>query len=516
MIDSTTTRRDESAPVPSATTLSPAEVRAERRRVIESIRALRRLLDRRRAFELADRRRLNREARDRDRAEAAHGKGLQRIHERQVRQETSLTRQLHGLDGKRESREKRALAVLRRESIERALGSTYLTASQVNGIGAGLIRDLAAQGIRTAADFERVSWGKAQSGKGGEVLYIHRTKGGKVHINGIGEHRGRPLLAWRQSAVARAEARAPRELPPDERHRIAEIIEAERKRLQQELAEAPRTAESARAEAVQAHAEALGRLADAHREAADRAAERRAEFDAMAEQLLALQAQLSAHMDQYGDAGRRVRRAQTRALRPLPDVPSLPAVPSPRGPSDSEQRTSPATRPEAGQTQPGTTKAGPTKVSLAKVSLAKVSGPKAADGARPEQVPGVRAGLGWLVPIVFFTMTAITGVGEQDVTAPLWFRIGTRLVAAAILADLLRLWIPRRRWRTAAPMPPGTGPLTFGTLLALAASGMFPDPELSTNGAPWAVSVVAAFFLMGGALLRTRTDEDENNGTPKG
>ncbi|MEU6421623.1 hypothetical protein [Streptomyces spiralis] len=510
MIDSTTTRRDESAPVPPATTLSPAEVRAERRRVIESIRALRRLLDRRRAFELADRRRLNREARDRDRAEAAHGKALQRIHERQVRQETSLSRQLDGLDGKRESQEKRALAVLRRESIERMLGSTYLTASQVNGIGAGLIRDLAAQGIRTAADFDRVSWGKAQSGKGGEVLYIHRTKGGKVHINGIGEHRGRPLLAWRQSAAARAEARAPRELPPDERHRIAEIIEAERKRLQQELAQAPRTAEAARAEAVQAHAEALDGLADDHREAADRAAQRRAEFDAMAEQLLALQAQLSAHMDQYGDAGRRVRRAQTRALRPLPDAPSLPAVPSPRGPSDSERCTSAATRPEVSLTQ-----ADPTKVSPTKVSLAKVSGPKTAYGARPEPVPGVRAGLGWLVPIVFFTMTAIAGVGEQDATAPLWFRIGTRLVAAAILADLLRLWIPRRRWRTAAPMPPGTGPLTTGTLLALAASGMFPDPELSTNGAPWAVSVVSVFFLVGGALLRTGTGKDKSTGKGK-
>ncbi|MGV9347653.1 hypothetical protein ACWDSD_23085 [Streptomyces spiralis] len=510
MIDSTTTRRDESAPVPPATTLSPAQVRAERRRVIESIRALRRLLDRRRAFELADRRRLNREARDRDRAEAAHGKALQRIHERQVRQETSLSRQLDGLDGKRESQEKRALAVLRRESIERTLGSTYLTASQVNGIGAGLIRDLAAQGIRTAADFDRVSWGKAQSGKGGEVLYIHRAKGGKVHINGIGEHRGRPLLAWRQSAMARAEARAPRELPPDERHRIAEIIEAERKRLQQELARAPRTAEAARAEAVQAHAEALDRLADDQREAAGRAAERRAEFDAMAEQLLALQAQLSAHMDQYGDAGRRVRRAQTRALRPLPDVPSLPAVPSPRGPSDSERRTSAATRPEVSLTQ-----ADPIKVSPTKVSLAKVSGPKTADGARPEPVPGVRAGLGWLVPIVFFTMTAITGVGEQDATAPLWFRIGTRLVAAAILADLLRLWIPRRRWRTAAPMPPGTGPLTTGTLLALAAFGMFPDPELSTNGAPWAVSAVSAFFLVGGALLRRGTRKDKSTGKGK-
>lgn len=47
---------------------------------------------------------------------------------------------------------------------------------------------------------------------------------------------------------------------------------------------------------------------------------------------------------------------------------------------------------------------------------------------------------------------------------------------------------------------------TTGALLALAASGMFPDPELSTDGAPWAVSVVAAFFLARGALLRRARD----------
>ncbi|MBD0421198.1 hypothetical protein H0H10_18915 [Streptomyces sp. TRM S81-3] len=489
MTDSTTTRRDGSAPARAATvpSLSPSDVRAERRRLIESIRALRRLLGGRRSFELADRRRLNREARDRGRAEAAHGKALQRIHERQARQEASLTRRLNGLDGKRDSQERQALAVLRRESIERTLGSTYLTSSEVNGIGRGLVRDLAAQGIRTAADFTRVSWGRAPNGRGGDVLYIHRAKGGKVHINGIGEHRGRPLMDWRRSAVARAEARAPRELPPDERHRIAEIIEAERTRLGQELAEVPRTAEAARAEAVRSHAEVLDRLAAGHREAAERARERRAEFDSMAEQLRDLQARLSAHIDRYGDAGRRITRAQARALRPLPDVPLLPAMPSPRTSSDSES-------PITGTSHP-------------RVSLIKATG-----GPQPQPAPGVRASLGWLVPIVFFAMTAMAGAGEPDATAPLWFSIGTRLVALTIVVDLVRLWIPRRRWRTASPMPSGTGPLATGTLLALAASGMFIDPEFSTSGAPWAVSVASGFFLLGGVLLRT--GKGKSNGAP--
>ncbi|MGW4436089.1 hypothetical protein ACWELO_10055 [Streptomyces sp. NPDC004596] len=190
--------------LPPDTGPSPSEIRAERRRLIESIRALRRFLDKRRAFELADQRRLNREARDRSRAEAAHGKAIRRIHACRTRQENSLTRKLDGLDGKRDVQEEQALAVLRRQSTERVLSSTYLTSSEVNGIGKGLVRDLAAQGIRTAAEFKRVSWGKAPHGEGGDVLCIHRTRGGNLHINGIGEHRGRPLIAWRDSAVALA------------------------------------------------------------------------------------------------------------------------------------------------------------------------------------------------------------------------------------------------------------------------------------------------------------------------
>ncbi|MGW2445293.1 hypothetical protein [Streptomyces sp. NPDC001675] len=480
MTDSTITQRDGSAPVTPSATLSLSEVRAERRRLIESIRALRRLLDKRRAFELTDQRRLNRETRDRDRAEAANGKALQRIHERQVRQEASLTSRLSGLDGKRDTQERQALAVLRRESIERTLGSMYLNSSEVNGIGKGLIRDLAGQGIRTAADFKRVSWGKAPNGKGGDVLYIHRAKGGKVHINGIGEHRGRPLIAWRDSAVARAEARAPRELPPDERHRIAEIIEGERRRLQRELEDAPKAAEAARAEAGRAHGDILARLTADHREAAERAAERRAEFDAMAEQLLALQTQLSSHIDRYGDAGRRVRRAQARALRALPDSPPLPGIPSPRTPSDPEPSADGVARP--------------------KISLAKAGEPPQ---TQTQPQPGLRAGLAWLLPILYFGLTTVVGVGELgDNTAHLWVRFASRIFALAATVELLRLWIPRRRRRTAGPMPKGSGFQTAGVFFALTAVGMFEDEKSDVFTAAGAFSGLAVLLLLAGTGLR--------------
>ncbi|MGW1032372.1 hypothetical protein ACWD4Z_09250 [Streptomyces antibioticus] len=428
---------------------SPAETRTERRRLIEAIRALRRLLDKRRAFEAADRRRLNREVRDRRRAEATEGRALQRIREKLAREERSLTRRLNGLDGRRDSQERRALAVLRCESIERALTSTHLKASELNGIGSGLIRDLGAHGIRTAADFKRVSWGKAPNGKGGEVLYIHRTRGGKVHINGIGEHRGRPLMEWRRAALARAEARAPHMLPPDERHRIAEIIEAERTRLRTELAQAPLTAEAARAEATRLHAEAVERLTAAEREAAGRAAERRAEFDAMAEQLVVLQAELAVHMKRYGDVGLRARRAQSRALRPAP----------------------------ASLTSPDASAVGPAAPSA----------------------PGLRASLGWLLPIVGFGFVSVVGVGELgDETAPVWLRIVSRLLALAATVELLRLWIPRRRWRTAGAMPQGTGFQASGMFLSLGAAGMFAAEESGVFLPACAAAVLAVLLLLAG------------------
>ncbi|WP_371637230.1 DMT family transporter [Streptomyces zaomyceticus] len=472
MIDSTTSLQ---AP-------ERGEIRAERRRIVESIRAHRRLLTARRPFELADRRRLQREAGERDRADARRGKALHRIHEKRTRRERSLTNKLNGLDGKRAGRERQALAVLRRESIERSLRSTRLTASQVNGIGSGLVRDLAAQGITTAADFRRVGWGKAPNGRGGDVLYIYRTQGRKVHINGIGEHRGRPLMEWRRAAVARAEARAPQELPADERHRIEEIIENERIRLQGELDELPGTAEAARAEVDGAHAEKRAELTRVEREKQEEADRRRAGFDTMGERLLALQAELAAHVDRYGDLGMRDRRARSRAMRAAPAVPRAPAapavVPAPRsGTPGSAAPRSPESR-GSGEDVPG------------------VPGGLAVLGE-----PGVRASAGWLVPVVLFALTAVLGAGETDAT-PLWFAATARLISLAVVVDLLRLWIPRRNWRTAGPMPAGTGLVASGAFLGLAGASMFADPSYASGGAPWALAIVSALLVLGGAHRR--------------
>lgn len=352
----------------TASEASPQQIRSDRRRLMESIRAHRHLLRERPAFELAERRRLHREARERDSAERRHGKALQRIHERRSRAEASIGRQLARLDGNRAQRERRALAALRRESMER-------------------------------------------------------------------------------------------ELPQDERRGIDETVDTERNRLRYAREDARRAAEAAHADAVCDHAERLEELAAREREAAARAQRRRAEFDDVAERLLALQAELAAHIDRYGELDLRHRRAQRRALRPAPAAFGRRA-PEPANPA-------PAATP------------------------APTSG----------QAYGVRAGLGWLVPIVFLGLTASLGVGDADAAAPLWVRIATRLVAVAIVVELFRLWVPRRRWRTAGPMPAGTAPLAAGAFFALLAAGVFAD--LDEDGGPaWAAAVVALVLLLGGVARR--------------
>lgn len=245
-------------------------------------------------------------------------------------------------------------------------------------------------------------------------------------------------------------------------------------------------------------------LTAAERAAQEEADRRRAEFDAMGERLLALRAELAAHVDRYGDLGLRDRRARSRALRPVPAAPA--AIPAPRAPGIRAKGTNPTDLPDptepTGVTDP-TDLTGPTDPS----GVARAAGPTGPTGSTGlTDVPyasGVRAGLGWLVPVAFFALTTVLGAGETGDT-PLWLRVAARLVALAVAAELLRLWIPRRNWRTAGPMPVGTGLWVAGVFLGLAAASMFTDPLYAAGGAPWALAAVSALLVLAGVVRRGR------------
>lgn len=253
------------------------------------------------------------------------------------------------------------------------------------------------------------------------------------------------------------------------------LPEAERERLEKELAEGRHVAELDRARALREHALALAGLATAETAAALLAGRRFTELESAERTLLDLQSQLSAHRAAYGDCGRRLRRAEARALRPPPAAPARPVLPGPR-----DGHTGAA---GPGGTDRDTAKFGGTVVNV------------------PPAIPPARASVWWLLPVCFFGLTAVLGVDGAEAGAPLWVRVATRLVSLALAARLVRLWLPRRLWRTASPMPGGTGHLCWATLLALLATSMFVGPSGNT-GAGWAAVAGAVALLVRGAVRR--------------
>jgi hypothetical protein len=111
-------------------------------------------------------------------------------------------------------------------------------------------------------------------------------------------------------------------------------------------------------------------------------------------------------------------------------------------------------------------------------------------------------GLIWLLPIIFFGGSALTGEGGVAHTAPLWARVCAWTGHLLITTLLVCLWLPRRRkWRrngTTSPMPPGTSQLVWGWLFAAIAGGTYYDqsPDASPDsGAVWAAAAISALLF---------------------
>ncbi|MBT2392315.1 hypothetical protein J7E87_23555 [Streptomyces sp. ISL-1] len=385
-------------------------LRAERRRLREGIRAKRSLLKGRSAFEKVDARRKFKDAVARDRANRAHQDALARADRDKQQKQQSVAAQLRAFDSDQQNSEARELQLLRRQFVDAALRRAHLSVKDLNGLGAGLINDLAARGIRTAADFTGISRGPAPNGKGGVVIWIHTSGGRKVHVNGIGEHRAKALVEWRKSYVARAEERGPKRIGLADRRRIEELAKQRRAELKAEETAAEAAANETRSEARATLDETLARLAKAARDADREAAAKRAQYDFLAKELARLEAELEPLDAAYGGFRFR-RRTHNRTARTEPSS------------ATTVLRQRPSFTP-------------PAPVSLEKKS--PETGP---------QATVKRPGLLWLIPIVFYFGSALTGTPVL-VEAPMWavafLRVG-HLVAASYLFGH---WIRRRRqWK---------------------------------------------------------------------
>ncbi|MFF1911565.1 hypothetical protein ACFVYE_07940 [Streptomyces sp. NPDC058239] len=433
-----------------------AALRAECRQLRESLRAQLTLLKARKPFELAEHKRVNRDETDRARAQRIHDRAVARSAAGMRRTQARAERQLAGLDGDRERAEKQALATLRRDHIDAAMRRSYLNAKELNGLATVLINDLAARGIRTAADFRRISLGPAPGGRGTSVHWIHTTSGGKVHVNGIGEHRAKELIAWRDFCLRRAEAGAPTRMPPDERHRLAETIERRRTELRAQHRDALKSDEAARESARTALDHSLDQIGRAALAADSSAARRRAEFDAMAESVRSLEERISDLEGEAGGFGLRLR-----GLVPAPRRSTSYAV------GEGGRRVA-APEPAAARTATG-------------AGLPEPTTPPAAG------TPAAPPGWFWLFPVLLFAGSlSVGGGGVSKAAAPPWIWYAVQAGHVSMIGYLLTAFVRRRRLarRTGAgmPMPAGTKRLVAGWLLAVAGVGSAYDQHSGSDG----------------------------------
>ncbi|MEU2749752.1 hypothetical protein ABZ613_26405 [Streptomyces collinus] len=404
----------------SARPTSPdrAALRAERRRLREAIRAKRSLLRGRSAFEKADERRRLKASVSRDKANRAYQAALTAAERDKQQRQQKVATELRALDDDQQNSEARELRLLRQQFIDNALRRAHLSIKELNGLGAGLIRDLATRGIRTAADFTGVSRGAAPNGKGGDVMWIHMASGHRVHINGIGEHRAKVLVEWRQSYVRRAEERAPKRITLADRQRIEEAAKQRQAELEGRKASAEAVANEARTEAKRVLDAALARLAEADRAAGRAAAAQRTQYDVVAEELARLEEQLAAFNAAHGGLGFR-RRSRDRPIRAAAPTPTRVQGPSTREPLPRVRLNFYPPAPVA----PEQPEPFPTRVSTR------------------------RPGLWWLIPVVWYLGSALTGTPVL-IGAPPWVAVLLGLGHLAVSAYILGHWIRRRRqWK---------------------------------------------------------------------
>ncbi|MFJ8474019.1 hypothetical protein [Kitasatospora sp. NPDC094011] len=126
-----------------------------------------------------------------------------------------------------------ALARERAEFVTAELQRAQIAAARLQGIGEKLRTELAANGIRTAADFTGIRIKDVVNGgyRNSRAVFIRRS-GQEVGVRGIGETKAGTLNAWRQRVLQAAEARCTITLSPLQRKTIEAKFSNQRLTLQ--------------------------------------------------------------------------------------------------------------------------------------------------------------------------------------------------------------------------------------------------------------------------------------------
>lgn len=140
------------------------------------------------------------------------------------------------LDQEQRQEAARLLEQIQEQATSADLASKRIASAKLQGIGEKAAQSLAAEGIRTAADFVDVRDQKIRrAGFENTMTLFIRPGGAEVHVEGIGPAKGAQLRSWRASLQAKAKGRAPTTLSASTVATLSAKFEARLKDLEREV-----------------------------------------------------------------------------------------------------------------------------------------------------------------------------------------------------------------------------------------------------------------------------------------
>ncbi|MET8286059.1 hypothetical protein ABZV80_12530 [Streptomyces sp. NPDC005132] len=212
-----------------------------------------------------------------DKLTAQYHAELKETEKRKVRKQREIDKKIDGLSEELRKALAKALADKQSAFVRERLSRRLIAQSPPHGIGAKLVARLAAEGIRTAADFTGYrSVQNSSYNSTGAVLVL--SNGRLVNVLGIGEAKAIALDIWRKAVVASAVAQQPMVLSRVERQQIEGDITRRRAQLADQRKAVESGTEAARKQARKNLEEGQERLSRENTLADDRARQQRQEF----------------------------------------------------------------------------------------------------------------------------------------------------------------------------------------------------------------------------------------------
>ncbi|WP_405915889.1 hypothetical protein [Streptomyces sp. NBC_00728] len=228
-------------------------------------------------FDAAELKRTNAYPQAQDKLTAQYHAELKEAEQRKVRKQREIDKKINGLAEELRKGLAKALADKQSAYVRDRLSRRLIAQSPPSGIGAKLAARLAAEGIRTAADFTGYQSVQNSSYNSiGAVLVL--SNGRHVNVQGIGEAKAIALDTWRRDLHASAVAQQPALLSAAERQPIERDSTRRRAQLADQRKAVESGTEASRKLARKNLEDGQERLSRENTLAGDRARQQRQEF----------------------------------------------------------------------------------------------------------------------------------------------------------------------------------------------------------------------------------------------